>query len=76
MESFIYPMLLYENAQSIYMFRKTKHSSGNVESVNQSAESRPIAHIYERMFIMDVFDMNWKAVAEFLQKYPSSDFLE
>ena len=21
---------------------------------------------------MDVFDMNWKAVAEFLQKYPSS----
>ena len=31
-------MLPYEDAQSMYMFRKTKHSSGNVESVNQSAE--------------------------------------
>ena len=29
-------------------------------------------YLRKDVFIMDVFDVNWKTVAEFLQKYPSS----
>ena len=43
----------------------------------QRFQSRPIAHIYERMSIMDVFDVKWKGIAEFLQKCPEPKiFLE
>ena len=40
MESFIYPMLLYENAQSLYtcLEKQSIPVVLNVESVNQSAE--------------------------------------
>ena len=54
--------ILLEKLTNNCLYIKTE-KIGNIDF-----ESRPITHIYDRMFIVDVLGVNWKAVAELLQK--------